>query len=57
MPLPSFRPLAPLAGAAALTALVGLSGCQAWLDNRYQDSLPPASGVQPLKGLADRLSR
>ena len=56
MPLSSFRPLALLAGTAALTALVSLSGCQTWLDNRYQDSLPPASGVQPLKGLADSVS-
>ena len=52
----SFRPFAHLAGAAALTSLVSLSGCQTWLDNRYQDSLPPASGVQPLKGLADTVS-
>ena len=50
------RPLVPLAGACALTALVGLSGCQAWLNNRYQDSLPPTSGVQPLKGLAGDVS-
>lgn len=56
MPLRSFRPLALLAGASALTALVSLSGCQTWLDNRYQDSLPPSSGVQPLKGLADTVS-
>jgi acyl-homoserine-lactone acylase len=56
MPLRSFRPLALLAGASALTALVSLSGCQTWLDSRYRDSLPPASGVQPLKGLADSVS-
>ncbi|SFQ13100.1 acyl-homoserine-lactone acylase [Geopseudomonas sagittaria] len=56
MSLRSFRPLAPLAGAAVLTTLVGLSGCQTWLDNRYQASLPPSSGVQPLKGLADTVS-
>ena len=56
MSLRSFRPLAPLAGAAALTTLVSLSGCQTWLDSRYQDSLPPSSGVQPLKGLADTVS-
>lgn len=52
----SYRPLALLAGAAALTSLVSLSGCQTWLDSRYQDSLPPASGVQPLKGLAEPVS-
>ncbi len=55
MPFP-FRPLASLAGAATLTALVSLGGCQTWLDNRYQASLPPTSGVQPLKGLAEPVS-
>lgn len=56
MPLPPFRPLAPLASACAIGALLTLNGCQAALDSRYQDSLPPSSGVQPLKGLAEDVS-
>ncbi|MDI9793084.1 penicillin acylase family protein, partial [Pseudomonas aeruginosa] len=34
----------------------GLAGCQSWLDDRYADSLPPTSGVQPIKGLAQNVS-
>ncbi|HAW23498.1 MAG TPA: penicillin acylase family protein [Pseudomonas sp.] len=39
-------------------ALVGgaLSGCQAYLDSRYSDSLPPASGVQAITGLDKSVS-
>jgi len=40
----------------ATLAAVGLSGCQAYLDSRYADSLPPKQGVQPLTGLAERVS-
>src|SRR5690606_10680495 len=40
----------------ATFAAVGLSGCQAYLDSRYADSLPPKQGVQPLTGLAERVS-
>ncbi|MFJ2539504.1 penicillin acylase family protein [Pseudomonas sp. NPDC087614] len=39
--------------AAAVASVLGLSGCQAW---NAQDSLPPTSGVQPLKGLAQNVS-
>ena len=35
---------------AALVA-GGLSGCQAYLDSRFGDSLPPAQGVQAITGL------
>ena len=42
--------------AAAALGVVSLSGCQAYLDNRYADSLPPAEGVQPLTGLAKSVS-
>ncbi len=34
----------------------GLSGCQAYLDSRYSDSLPPAQGVQAIKGLDKSVS-
>ncbi len=34
----------------------GLSGCQAYLDSRYSDSLPPAQGVQTIKGLDKSVS-
>src|SRR5690606_14873692 len=40
----------------ATLALGGLSGCQAYLDSRYGDSLPPARGVQTLTGPAERIS-
>lgn len=40
---------------AILTAL-GLLGCQAYLDERYQTSLPPTQGQQPLVGLFDAVS-
>ncbi|SDS49875.1 penicillin acylase family protein [Pseudomonas granadensis] len=39
--------------AAAMAGVLGLSGCQTW---NAQDSLPPTSGVQPLKGLAQNVS-
>ncbi|WP_339493709.1 penicillin acylase family protein [Pseudomonas sp. RA_105y_Pfl2_P56] len=39
--------------AAAVASVLGLSGCQTW---NAQDSLPPTSGVQPLKGLAQNVS-
>jgi len=39
--------------AAAVAGVLGLSGCQTW---NAQDSLPPSSGVQPLKGLAQNVS-
>ncbi|WP_406228402.1 penicillin acylase family protein [Pseudomonas siliginis] len=39
--------------AAAVAGVLGLSGCQTW---NAQDSLPPTSGVQPLKGLAQSVS-
>ncbi len=49
------RSLVRLATGASL-ALVGLAGCQSYLDSRYSASLPPQQGVQPLKGLADNVS-
>ncbi|UVK89640.1 penicillin acylase family protein [Pseudomonas sp. B21-051] len=39
--------------AAAVTGVLSLSGCQTW---DAQDTLPPTSGVQPLKGLAQNVS-
>lgn len=33
-----------------------LSGCQAYLDSRYSDSLPPAQGVQAITGLDKSVS-
>lgn len=42
--------------AAAVIGATSLSGCQAYLDNRYADSLPPTEGVQPLTGLAKSVS-
>lgn len=40
----------------AALGLAGLGGCQAYLDNRYSASLPPAQGIQPLTGLAGSAS-
>lgn len=40
--------------AAAVVSLLGLSGCQ--INNPATESLVPASGVQPLKGLAQNVS-
>ncbi|WP_137818811.1 penicillin acylase family protein [Pseudomonas sp. 2FG] len=57
MASPAFQRFLPrFAAAAALTAMVGLSGCQSWLDSHYADSLPPTSGIQPVKGLAQSVS-
>lgn len=39
--------------AAAVASVLSLAGCQTW---NAQDSLPPTSGVQPLKGLAQNVS-
>lgn len=39
--------------AAAVASVLSLSGCQTW---NTQDTLPPTSGVQPLKGLAQNVS-
>jgi len=39
--------------AAAVTGVLSLAGCQTW---NTQDTLPPTSGVQPLKGLAQNVS-
>src|SRR5690606_16137796 len=47
-----FRPLACLSLGALLTGLIGLSGCQSFLNSRYADSLPPEQGIVPVKGLA-----
>ena len=40
----------------AALAAGGLSGCQAYLDSRYSDSLPPAQGVQAITGLDKSVS-
>ncbi|MGC5702914.1 penicillin acylase family protein [Pseudomonas sp. NFXW11] len=39
--------------AAAVAGALSLAGCQSW---NAQNSLPPTSGVQPLKGLAQNVS-
>ena len=49
--LPPFRPR--FATAATLLGMLGLAGCQM---GGYQDSVPPTTGVQPLKGLAQNVS-
>src|ERR1700743_1120696 len=54
MASPAFPPFLHKCGvAAAVAGLLGLGGCKAW---NTQDSLPPTSGVQPLKGLAQNVS-
>ncbi|MFO6377123.1 hypothetical protein ACLBYN_31745, partial [Pseudomonas aeruginosa] len=46
MASPAFMRFLPRCGAAAaFGTLLGLAGCQSWLDDRYADSLPPTSGV------------
>ena len=40
----------------AAFAASALLGCQAYLDNRYSDSLPPAHGVQAITGLDKSVS-
>ncbi|MBO3276350.1 penicillin acylase family protein [Pseudomonas schmalbachii] len=52
----AFRPLSRFGIAATLSAAVSLTGCQTWLSDRYAGSLPPTTGVQPIKGLADNVS-
>ncbi|GGM07253.1 acyl-homoserine lactone acylase QuiP [Pseudomonas asuensis] len=39
-----------------LASVLTLAGCQTALDQRDTDSLPPSSGVQPIKGLAENAS-
>lgn len=56
MALRAFRPLPRFGLAATFSAAISLSGCQGWLNDRYADSLPPTSGVQPIKGLAESVS-
>jgi len=57
MASPAFTHFIPRFGAAAtLAGLISLTGCQSWLESRYTDSVPPDSGVQPLKGLAQNVS-
>lgn len=57
MASPVSRPLfSRLAMATTAASLLGLAGCQSWLDDHYNDSLPPARGVQPLVGLAQNVS-
>ncbi|HKS14425.1 MAG TPA: penicillin acylase family protein [Pseudomonas sp.] len=51
MAVPAFFPFISRIGAAA--ALLGLAGCQM---AGMQDNLPPTTGVQPLKGLAQNVS-
>jgi len=62
--IPAKEPLMPLRLSSMLLRLTlgaalvagGLSGCEAYLDNRYSDSLPPAHGVQPITGLDKSVS-
>jgi acyl-homoserine-lactone acylase len=57
MASPASIPFTPrLAAAAAVVGLLSLTGCQQWLGSQNTDSLPPTSGVQPLKGLAQNVS-
>lgn len=49
--LPPFRPR--FASAAAMLGMLALTGCQM---GGMQDSVPPTTGVQPLKGLAQNVS-
>ncbi|AKA26261.1 penicillin acylase family protein [Pseudomonas chlororaphis] len=54
MASPAFSHFLPRFGvAAAVAGVLSLAGCQSW---STQDSLPPTSGVQPLKGLAQNVS-
>ncbi|MCX7078945.1 MAG: penicillin acylase family protein, partial [Pseudomonas sp.] len=54
MASPAFTHFLPRFGvAAAVTGVLSLTGCQTW---NTQDTLPPTSGVQPLKGLAQNVS-
>lgn len=49
--LPPFRPR--FGSAAAMLGMLALTGCQM---GGMQDSVPPSTGVQPLKGLAQNVS-
>ena len=42
--------------AAVVVGLLSLTGCQQWLGANPHETLPPAFGVQPLKGLAQNVS-
>src|SRR6218665_1644379 len=42
--------------AAVIVGAVSISGCQGWLDSHYADSVPPTTGIQPIKGLAQSVS-
>ncbi len=54
MASPALTPFLPRFGvAAAVASVLSLSGCQTW---NAQDTVPPVSGVQPLKGLAQNVS-
>ncbi|UCZ87073.1 penicillin acylase family protein [Pseudomonas sp. L5B5] len=54
MASPAFSHFLPRFGvAAAVAGVLSLAGCQSW---NAQNSLPPTSGVQPLKGLAQNVS-
>ncbi|MBC3495197.1 penicillin acylase family protein [Pseudomonas sp. SWRI100] len=54
MAAPAFPPFRPrFKTAATLLGMLGLAGCQM---GGYQDSVPPTTGVQPLKGLAQNVS-
>ncbi|CAD5109218.1 penicillin acylase family protein [Zestomonas carbonaria] len=57
MASPAFPRFLGLAATAALfTGLSSLAGCQSWLNTQYAASLPPTSGFQPVKGLAQSVS-
>ncbi|WP_166358768.1 penicillin acylase family protein [Pseudomonas akapageensis] len=56
MASPAFTHFLPRFGAAAaVVGLLSLAGCQSWLSGS-NDSLPPTTGVEPLKGLAQNVS-
>lgn len=47
---------ARFSAAAVMVGAISLTGCQGWLDSRYSDSVPPTTGIQPIKGLAQSVS-
>ena len=50
------RPLTSLTLGATLTGLLALTGCQAFLDNQYGDSVAPVQGTVKIQGLSKSVS-
>ncbi|MES2821541.1 MAG: penicillin acylase family protein [Pseudomonadota bacterium] len=55
MPPRLFRPLLNLS-LGAVVGLLGLTGCQSFLEGRYRESLPPNKGTVLVQGLAQSVS-